>query len=153
MRQCGAVHFENTVTINRPRKDVFAFLSDFENLPLWNWAITSTRRIDSGPVGVGAQYVQTRESPRPATETFEVITFNPVDQLAIRGTLGPFRAESDYHLADADGATVLTNSMQLEPQGALRLVAGIAGAGVKKSVAENLRALKHLLEQPSPPSA
>lgn len=147
MDEAESVDFANTVTIQRSREDVFAFLAEFENLPSWNYALSSTRRTDSGPVGVGAQYTQTREIPRHAVETFEVIQFEPIDRLAIRGTLGPFRAESGYLLEEADGATVLTNSMHLEPEGPLRLVAGLAGSGVKKAVAANLGALKDLLER------
>lgn len=141
------MHFANTVTIRRSTEDVFAYLSAFENLPAWNYALSSTRRTDSGPLGVGAQYTQIREIPRHAVETFEVIQYEPVARLAIRGTLGPFRAESSYHLEAADGATVLTNSMQLEPEGAMRLVVGLAGSGVKKAVAANLGVLKDLLER------
>lgn len=142
------MQFANTVTIRRSREDVFTFLSDFENLPSWNYALSSTRRTDSGPLGIGAQYTQTRSLPRHAVETFEVIEFEPSDRLAIRGTLGPFRAESSYHLESVDGSTVLTNAMQLEPEGALRLVAGLAGSSVKKAVAANLGVLKELLERP-----
>jgi uncharacterized membrane protein len=32
--------FENTVLIARPIEDVFAFLSDLENVPKWNYAIS-----------------------------------------------------------------------------------------------------------------
>jgi len=39
--------FENTVTIQRPVEDVFAFLADFENVPTWNYAILETKR----PIG------------------------------------------------------------------------------------------------------
>ena len=139
--------FANTVTIRRSREDVFAYLAEFENLPEWNYALSTTRRTSSGPVGVGAQYTQTREIPRHAVETFEVVQFEPVERLAIRGTLGPFLAESSYLLEAADGATVLTNSMQLQPAGAMRLVAGLAGSGVKQAVAANLGVLKELLER------
>ncbi len=36
--------FTNTVTIERPIEDVFAFLADFENVPTWNRAIEATTR-------------------------------------------------------------------------------------------------------------
>ena len=36
--------FENTMMIRRPIEDVFAFLSDFENVPRWNYAIVETHR-------------------------------------------------------------------------------------------------------------
>jgi Polyketide cyclase / dehydrase and lipid transport len=44
--------FENTVMIARPIEDVFAFLSDLENIPKWNYAIVETRKISEGPIGV-----------------------------------------------------------------------------------------------------
>ena len=39
--------FENTVMIARPIKDVFAFLSDVENIPKWNYAIVETRKAEA----------------------------------------------------------------------------------------------------------
>ena len=45
--------FENTVTIQRPAEEVFAFLADFENIPKWNYAIEETSKTSAGPVGVG----------------------------------------------------------------------------------------------------
>ena len=36
--------FENTVTIQRPAEEVFAFLADFENIPRWNYAIEETKK-------------------------------------------------------------------------------------------------------------
>lgn len=45
--------FENTVTIQRPAEEVFAFLADFENIPKWNYAIEDTSKTTAGPVGAG----------------------------------------------------------------------------------------------------
>ena len=55
--------FENTVTIQRPAEEVFAFLADFENTPMWNYAIEETSKTSPGPVGVGTRYRQTRSVP------------------------------------------------------------------------------------------
>ena len=129
--------------ISRPTAEVFAFLSDFENLPLWNYAIRDTRRTDSGSLGVGARYTQVRTIPRHSSEAFEVTAFQPDRLIALRGTLGPFGAESSYRLEDVDGSTLLTNSMRLEATGVRRLAAGLAGPQMR---AANLDALKQLLE-------
>ena len=48
--------FENTVLIARPIEDVFAFLSDLENVPKWNYSIVETRKVSEGPIGVGTTY-------------------------------------------------------------------------------------------------
>ena len=141
------MRFSNTVTIDRSPADVFAFLSRFENLPLWNYAISDTRRVGAGPIGVGDRYIQTRTVPRPATETFVVTGLEPDRAVAIRGTLGPFDADSRYELLGDGDRTVLTNTMRLEPSGALRVVASLAGPQVRAAVAANLARLKHILEE------
>ena len=141
------MEFTNRVTIDRPRDEVFAYLSEFENLPAWNYAISRTSRVGTGPVGVGARYLQTRTLPKPAEETFEVIAFAPPDQLAIRGVLGPFRADSSYLLESDRDTTVLTNAMVLEASGVMRVAAPLAGSRVRTAVAANLQVLKELLER------
>jgi Polyketide cyclase / dehydrase and lipid transport len=55
--------FENTVMIRRPIEEVFGFLTDFENLPKWNYAIVETHKVSQGPVGVGTIYQQVRSVP------------------------------------------------------------------------------------------
>jgi len=141
------MEFSNTVTIDRRPEDVFAFLTHFENLPRWTTPLDPTERVETGPVGVGAQYLQTRIVPRPAVERFEVIEHRPERAVAIRGTLGPFEAISSYRLDTVGDGTRLTNTMQLEKPGAVQLVANLAGPRVRAAVAENLVVLKELLER------
>ncbi len=50
--------FHNTVTITRPADDVFAFLADFSNIPVWNYAIARTVQTSPGQADVGATYRQ-----------------------------------------------------------------------------------------------
>jgi hypothetical protein len=55
MTEATMATFQNTLTIQRPVGDVFAFLADFDNIPIWNYAILETRKTSPGPVGVGTQ--------------------------------------------------------------------------------------------------
>ena len=48
------MEFTNTVTIEREPAEVFAFLSDFENLPRWNYALDRTQRVDASAADVRA---------------------------------------------------------------------------------------------------
>jgi uncharacterized protein YndB with AHSA1/START domain len=66
--------FENTVMIARPIEDVFAFLSDLENIPKWNYAIVETRKVSEGPVGVGTVYHQVRSVPSRSEERLDVVS-------------------------------------------------------------------------------
>jgi uncharacterized protein YndB with AHSA1/START domain len=138
--------FTNTITIKRRPDEVFAFLAHFENVPLWNYAIAQTRKITDGPVGVGSRYRQTRTLPTRSEETFAVTEYEPVHRLSIGGALGPFEGEIHYLLKPAGKATVLTNTMTLQPSGPLRVVAPLATPRIKAAVAANLDALKQILE-------
>lgn len=139
--------FENTVTIQRPAEDVFAFLADFENIPKWNYAIEQTSKISAGPAGVGARYRQTRTIPSRGAEDFEITALEPARHLAIRGQIGPFQAAISYVIEPRAGATQIVNAIELSPLGAMpRFLAPLAAPRVKAAVAENLGQLKRVLE-------
>ena len=143
--------FENTVTIQRPAGQVFAFLADFENIPRWNYAIEDTSKLSAGPVGVGTRYCQTRSVPGRSTESFEVTVFEPASRLAIHGKIGPFQATMRYELEARAGATRVVNNVELDPsQAMLKLAAPLATPRIKAAVAENLGKLKLVLESGQP---
>lgn len=146
------ISFTNTIHIDLPTDDVYAYLSDLEHIPEWNWAITATKKMTPGPIAVGTTYQQTRSVPQPATETLEVTRLEPNRRIAIQGTLARFPAELGYHLQPTDTGTELTNTVNLETQGALRLVAPALGYRIRRAVADNLNVLKARLEAESRPS-
>ena len=67
--------FETTVLIARLIEDVFAFLSDLENVPKWNYGIVETRKISEGPIGVGTVDQQVRLVASRSEERLEIITY------------------------------------------------------------------------------
>ena len=138
--------FANTVVVDRPQEEVFAFLADLENVPRWNYAITVTTKTSPGPVGVGTTYSQTREVPTKSRETLMITDFEPDRYLAIEGTLAAFPARLEYRLEDRNGRTELTNTIDLELKGPIRLAGGLAVGRVKSAVEKNLLELKRLLE-------
>ena len=139
--------FENTVMIRRSIEDVFGFLSDFENVPTWNYAISETHKVSEGPVGVGTIYQQVRSVPSRSEERFEVTAYNPPRHLEIRGQLGPFPSRLSYALDAVPEGTHVTNSVELELRGPGRLLGRVAVPRIRDAVAANLRKLKELLEQ------
>jgi uncharacterized protein YndB with AHSA1/START domain len=139
--------FENTVMIRRSIEDVFGFLSDFENVPTWNYAISETHKVSEGPVGVGTIYQQVRSVPSRSEERFEVTAYNPPRHLEIRGQLGPFPSRLSYALDAMPEGTRVTNSVELELRGPGRLHGRVAVPRIRDAVAANLRKLKELLER------
>jgi uncharacterized protein YndB with AHSA1/START domain len=139
--------FENSVVIRRPIEEVFAFLSDLENVPKWNYAIVETRKVSEGPVGLGTVYRQVRSVPSRSEERLEVTAFNPPGHLEIRGQLGPFPSRLSYDLDALPDGTRVTNSVELELRGPGRVLGRVAVPRVRDAVATNLRKLKELLDR------
>jgi uncharacterized protein YndB with AHSA1/START domain len=141
------MRFDNTLTVNAPIADVFAYLARPEHLPRWNYALSHTEQTSPGPIGVGTTYRQTRTIPRPATEHFRIIEFDPPNLLAMDGDFGPLTGTASYRLTRLDEHTTrLVNTFRLTAPGALKAIAPIAGSNVKHAVAKNLSVLKQILE-------
>ena len=139
--------FQNTLMIQRPIDDVFAFLADFENIPTWNYAIVQTTKTSPGPVEVGTTYRQIRSIPTRSEEGFEVTAFEPTTRLEVHGDIGPFTATISYLLAPVGDGTRLVNVVDLEPASAAsRLLAPLATSRVKAAVAANLNTLRQVLQ-------
>jgi polyketide cyclase/dehydrase/lipid transport protein len=139
--------FANTEIINASPDLVFGFLADFENVPIWNYAIEATTQVSPGPVGVGTVYRQIRSLPTRSEEGFEVTKFEPVHQLAIDGPIGPYQMRASYRLEPTGHATKLTNNVHLEPlPGPLNRLALLGIPKVRSAMAKNLAQLKQVLE-------
>lgn len=141
------MQFDNTLTINAPADEVFAYLARPQNLPHWNYALDHTEQTSPGPIGVGTTYRQTRTLPRPAEEHFRITEYDPPNLLTMDGDFGPFTGAATYRLTPLDQHTTrLVNTFHLTATGALKAVATIAGPQVKHAVAKNLNVLKNILE-------
>jgi uncharacterized protein YndB with AHSA1/START domain len=147
MANAGVMKFTNTITINRPVADVFAFLADLENLPRWNYAIQQTRKLSPGPVAVGTRYHQVRTVPTRQEESLEVIELDDGRKITVRGTLNRLPAQLGYHVESAGNTTVLTNRVELTLPAPQALVSTLATRQIRGAVAENLKVLKRLLEE------
>ncbi|MEV4261444.1 SRPBCC family protein [Kribbella sp. NPDC049584] len=139
--------FTNTIPIERPLATVFAYLANLENLPRWNYALSETRQLTPGPPGVGTRYLQTRTIPVHSEESLEITELVPDQKLTVSGTLSSLPAVLTYTLEAVEGGVILTNTVDLQPSGPLKLLAPIAVGRIKSAVAANLAALKQLLEQ------
>jgi hypothetical protein len=140
------IHFENTVEIARDPRVVYTYLADLEHTPEWNWAITSSRKVTPGPVGVGTRYRQVREVPRAAVELLELTGLVPDRTVQVEGSIGGFRARVGYELEPSALGTRLTNRVELDPRVPLGPLTNLVGRRIRSSVADNLDVLKGLLE-------
>ena len=136
------IKFKNSVIIKRPLPDVFAFVSNFENLPKWNYYVTEVDKLTEGPVGEGTTYHQTRKTDE---QDIQVVEFDHNRLVAIE-TLPPERPlQMCFQFEPIDGGTRITDEWKLEA-GVPGPFAWLATRKVKSAVSENLTKLKALLE-------
>jgi uncharacterized membrane protein len=138
------LEFENTIHIDRPVDQVFAFLSGFENIPKWNYYVLEVRRLSESPTGVGTTYHQVRKSDE---QNFRIIEFEPNHSVAVK-TL-PHSSpgfERRFTLHEEGDTTRLRDEWRLDTRRPT-VLERLARGRVKSAVAENLAKLKELLEE------
>jgi uncharacterized membrane protein len=136
---------QNSVVINRPRSEVFAFVADHENDPKWRPGVADIKRA-SGE-GQGAIYTQGIKGPmgKRIDADFEVTAYQPDTLLAFRTLAGPVRPEGSFRFEDADGGTRVTFSLNADLTGGKKLMAPMVGKSMRSEVAA-LDNLKRVLE-------
>jgi uncharacterized protein YndB with AHSA1/START domain len=140
------LQFQITTTIDRPVAEVFAFLSDFENIPRWNYYVRRVTKTSQGPVTVGTTYHQVRQSDE---QDFRVVDYQPMHTVAVQ-TLPQSSPQFTrrFTLQPHGNATEILDEWQLDT-GRPALLEKLAAGKVKSAVAENLGKLKTLLERGS----
>ena len=52
------IRIETSIVINRPVKEVFAFLSNFENWPKWSPGLLENKKTSDGPISRGTTWLR-----------------------------------------------------------------------------------------------
>jgi uncharacterized membrane protein len=138
------LEFENTIRIDRPTDEVFAFLSDFENIPKCNYYVLEVRQLSESPIGIGTTYHQVRKTDQ---QDFRIIEFEPNHTVAVK-TLPQSSPsfERRFTLYEERDTTRIRDQWKLDT-GRPAVLERLARGRVKSSVAENLAKLKGLLEE------
>jgi uncharacterized protein YndB with AHSA1/START domain len=141
-------HAENTVTVDRPIEDVFAYLADGGNNPRWRSGVISIERT-SALAGVGATYRQKLRGPggRAIDGDYRVTAYQPPTLLEFHVIAGPARPTGRFTLTAAGpGRTTVTFTLDLQPTGLMRLMNAMIAKTMRSEVSR-LSRLKVDLEK------
>jgi uncharacterized membrane protein len=136
----------NTVTINRPIDQVFAFVADGLNGPKWRRGILDIAHA-SGQ-GSGTIYRQGVQGPgnRRIAADYEITDYEAPRRLAFRTIAGPVRPTGEYNFEEANGGTKVTFYLDASLSGWKRLVLGPAVQQTMRVEVGALERLKAVLE-------
>ena len=136
------MQFTNHVLIDRPVSEVFAFVSNFENMPKWNYFVVETTNESAAAQGVGTTYRQRRKSDE---QHYIVTEYEQGRRVAVRTVPPSPDLEMRFSFEPAGKGTRLTDEWQLRT-GLPGWLEGIGAGRVSSAVRQNLAKLKELLE-------
>lgn len=132
----------NEIFIRRPLEEVFDYISNFENMPKWNYYVQSVVRTTPGNRGLGATFHQVRRSD---AQDYRIVEYQAPSLVAV-ATLPPERPLTmRFSLSPAAGGTRLVDEWIIDA-GWLTPLASLARGRIGRAVATNLDKLRELLE-------
>ena len=113
---------EESVMVDRPIEDVFAYLTDPVKIPDWQSSALEARIEGGGPMRAGATVLEQRKFlGRRIESTMEVLEYEPPHRFRIKVSSGPVPFEVTNTLGAADGGTRIDAVLEGEPGGFFRL--------------------------------
>jgi carbon monoxide dehydrogenase subunit G len=137
------VKYEHEIEIERPPEDVYAFLSNPENLPRWQHEVLEVRRKND------TEFTEVRTFiGRRVESTIEVTAAEPGREFAIRAGAGPVHFAVRHLLEPAgEGRTRLRVEGESEGAGGVFKLGGrLLHRAVERRAREDFQRLKELLE-------
>lgn len=133
--------------VDKPVKDVFAFVGNPNNLPKWNSAVVSLEQVTLGEVGVGTKFKSIGEMMgRRIAGEMQVTAYEPDTKCGFQVNAGPMQVNITITLKTVGTGTKINLNAQGNPAGFFKIAEGIMAGRVKSMMEENLARLKAQLE-------
>src|SRR5215204_4277376 len=102
------IAFRTSVRIGRSLAEVFDYVSEPANVPRWNSAVRTVRKLSASESVVGTSYLMERDLPTgPAENRLEVVSRDEPTEFTIRTMSGPTPFVYSYEFSEEeDGTTV-----------------------------------------------
>ncbi len=139
-------HAEGNLTIDRPVKEVFDFVLDGTNSPLWRSSVTDVKLSLGKPLGVGAVFKQGLKGPGGRIDgDYEIVECKPNELIKFQVIAGPARPMGTYVFKSIGSSTQVTFILDFQPKGLAKLMDGMINKSMKEEVG-TLSNLKAYLE-------
>jgi uncharacterized protein YndB with AHSA1/START domain len=138
---------EASVLINRPIKEVFAYVADPSNAAQWAGPVVESKITSGGPVGRGTTSSRvTQLLGRNIESTYEITEYEPNSRYADKTTSGPVPINSRISFDPVDGGTKVTIQGVIKAEGFFKLAEPLVSRMARRQVETDAQTLKDLLE-------
>jgi carbon monoxide dehydrogenase subunit G len=139
-------HAHKTVSSPKPPAEVFAYLADFSTTAEWDPGISTARRLDDGPLGVGNRVeLDAGFFGRTITLIYETTLYEAPHRFIVRGESSTV-VSVDEITVEADGAgSLVTYDAELTLKGALKIFDPALSLGFGKVADKAIAGLRKAL--------
>jgi carbon monoxide dehydrogenase subunit G len=142
------VRAQLTIEIERTPEEVFAFLTDVANLPVWQSGVRSAEIVGGGEPQAGARIVESRHLlGRELETTLEIAEYEPPRLFVLRALDSPVPFTVRHELEPAARGTALTVVGEGDAGLLPGFAAGIMARRAEKQFRKDFERLKRLLER------
>ena len=136
------------ILIERAVEEVFDFVADQRNEPIYNARMLQSEKITAGPFGVGTRFHATARSGRRTVEMLiEVTEFQRPRTFGSRTTMPSVDVDGGLTFEPGAGATRMSWSWEVSPSGPLRLFGPLVARLGRHHEQATWTALKAYLEE------
>jgi carbon monoxide dehydrogenase subunit G len=142
------INLDFSALIDRPQKDVFAFVANPGNMSKWNSAVVSLEQVTPGAVGVGTKFKSVGEMMGRRIEgEMQITAYEPDTKCGFQINAGPMQVNITLAFKTVGTGTKINLNAQGNPGGLFKLAEGVLAGRVKSMMEENLARLKTVLEK------
>jgi carbon monoxide dehydrogenase subunit G len=142
------INLDFGVLVDRPMKDVFAFVSNPNNMSQWNSAVVSLQQATPGAVGVGTKFKTVGEMMGRRIEgEMQVTIYEPDTKCGFQLQAGPMLVNLTLNFKTVGTGTKVSLNAQGNPGGIFKLAEGVMAGQIKSMMEGNLARLKSVLEK------
>ena len=142
------IHIECSTQIDRPRDEVFDFITNVDNLTKWQSGVIQSKPMTQGPVRVGFQFAEVaRVGPWKLDTVCTVTDLKANERYAFQvKSTGPLDCDAQFELQPSAGGTRLTINGDGRLKGIWRLMQPMLARELRKETKTELATIKLLLE-------
>lgn len=149
------INVKQCIFIDLPAREIFAYLSNLENLVDWSSIVVTLTQASPGTMQVGATFQGTVHFlSKSLALTLEIVEYEAGRYLAIKSTSSVSPCLCCYQLEPAEGGgTSLSQEMTIQhAEGFVELALPIIKGAVRRQLEYDLFTLKEMLEARIPTS-
>lgn len=141
------INLDFSALIDRPVSNVFAFVSNPNNMAKWNSAVVSIQQVTPGEVGIGTKFKTIGEAMgRKLEGELQVQAYEPDTKCGFQLQAGPMQMNLTMLFKTVGTGTKLSLNVQGNPAGVFKLAEGVMTGQVKSLMEGNFTRLKSVLE-------